>query len=97
MAEKGGRTGSDDWAPRGVLRGLLWWPPVSFLLAVAVPDSDLFWIVVAGLVLAGAGGVTSLVGYHQRRRTAHPEVRPGPDLMQEPVAELASHTRHKAA
>lgn len=60
----------DDWMPRGAMRGLLWWPPVAFLIAIAVPGAGLLWIVTAGLVLAAAGAASALVSRHRRRERA---------------------------
>jgi hypothetical protein len=51
----------DDWSLHGVLRGLLWWPLVAFLLIIALPEAWLVPVVVAGGVLAAAGGVAMVV------------------------------------
>ena len=101
MAEQSRRDGPDDWAPRGAMRGLLWWPPVAFLLAVAVPAAGLVWIVVSGVALAATGTAVSLVG---RRSSPHPAgatgaraARTAPATTPAPAVELAPQPVTEAA
>ncbi|GAY08134.1 hypothetical protein TOK_0972 [Pseudonocardia sp. N23] len=51
-----------------MLRAMLWWPPVAFVIAIAVPGAGLLPIAVAGLALALIGIATAAVS--RRRRPA---------------------------
>ncbi|GEL21271.1 hypothetical protein PSU4_02250 [Pseudonocardia sulfidoxydans NBRC 16205] len=82
MADRG-----QDWSPPGVLRAMLWWPPVAFVIAIALPDAGLAPIAAAGLVLAviGLGGAA----VSRRRRSAPvetPSSLEAPDAVAAPVA-----------
>jgi hypothetical protein len=60
-----------EWSVPAPVRGLLWWPALSFLLVIVVPDAAIGSIVAAGAALAGFGALLSAVARRlQRTRPA---------------------------
>lgn len=55
---------TQDWTVPAPLRAMLWWPGVSFVLVLLVPDAATWSIAVAGLALATTGAV--VVGLRRR-------------------------------
>lgn len=59
-----------EWSVPEPFRALMWWPAVSFVLVVALPDAAVWSIIVAGFVLALAGALIPAVARTVRREPA---------------------------
>ena len=73
---------------------MLWWPPVAFVIAIAVPGAGLVPIVVSGLVLAAIGLGTAALS--RRRRGADGPVATALDASEAVVAPVAMPQRRAA-
>lgn len=52
-------TQAREWSVPAPVRALLWWPALSFVLVILVPDAGTGSIVLAGATLAALGGLLS--------------------------------------
>ncbi|ODU05803.1 MAG: hypothetical protein ABS81_06360 [Pseudonocardia sp. SCN 72-86] len=57
-----------------MLRAMLWWPPVAFVIAIAMPGAGLIPIAVSGLALAVIG--IGLAALSRRRRAGGSSATP---------------------
>lgn len=57
-----------EWTVPPVLRALLWWPAVSFVLVLVAPDAAAGSIALAGLALVTLGAAVTAL---RRRTTTH--------------------------
>jgi hypothetical protein len=68
------RRDAREWSFPEPFRALLWWPAVSFAVAVVAPDAAIWAIIASGLALAVVGCLGPVVA--RRLRRAEPAVEP---------------------
>ncbi len=73
-----------EWSVPAPVRGLLWWPALSLVLVIVVPDAAIGSIIAAGAALAGFGGLLSALAKRVRR----PDARVESPTMEFPTLEI---------
>jgi hypothetical protein len=92
MADRG-----QDWSPPGVMRAMLWWPPVAFVIAVALPGAGLAPIAAAGLVLAVIGLGAAAVSRRRRAPAVEAPTTLGTPTAPDAVAGHVAMPQRRAA
>ena len=74
-----------EWSVPAPARALLWWPAISFVLVVVVPDAATGVIILAGAVLALVGVALPVLARHLRRPEAESPTMEFPTMEMPPA------------
>jgi hypothetical protein len=80
------RSDAREWSFPEPLRALLWWPGISFAVAIIAPEAAVWAIIASGLALASGGVLVPAVARRLRRHVPQAE----PPLMEIPQVKTAA-------